>query len=74
MMYYTPLLVEISLYVTFSQPAQKRGKNDIIASERTGEHRGVQVRERATKEYMAKTYIVDEIARRSSVTDTLTRG
>ena len=32
MMYYTPLLVEISLYVTFSQPAKKRGKNDIMNS------------------------------------------
>ena len=32
MMYYTPLFVEISLYVTFPQPAQKRGKNEIMNS------------------------------------------
>ena len=30
MMYYTPLFVEIPLYVTFPQPAQKRGKNEIM--------------------------------------------
>ena len=32
MMYYTPLFVEIPLYVTFPQPTQKRGKNEIMNS------------------------------------------
>ena len=51
---------------------QKRGEAAAraMASERTGDHRGLQVRERAIKEYMAKTCTVDEIARRAGVTGT----